>query len=166
MQALDFSYDMSFPNVAHVDAQRGGGCTVMPYFIGKLLELPLTTTQDYSLFHILRDYSLTLWKRQMELILGRHGLVNFNIHPDYVIEARARATYAALLAYLAELRAERNLWIAGPGEVARWWRARQQMNLVAENGRWRIEGPESTRASVAYATRAGERISYTVEDRA
>ncbi|MFL4245770.1 hypothetical protein, partial [Escherichia coli] len=49
--AFEFSYDMSVPNVAHLEPQRGGCCTVMPYFIGKILELPLTTIQDYSLFH-------------------------------------------------------------------------------------------------------------------
>ena len=66
--AFDFSFDMSVPNVAHLEPQRGGCCTVMPYFIGDVLELPLTTTQDYSLFHILGDYSTTLWKRQIRLI--------------------------------------------------------------------------------------------------
>src|SRR5262249_44518482 len=29
--ALNFSYDMSIPNVAHLDPQPGGCCTVMPY---------------------------------------------------------------------------------------------------------------------------------------
>ena len=33
-QRLDFSFDMSIPNVAHLDPQRGGCCTIMPYFIG------------------------------------------------------------------------------------------------------------------------------------
>jgi len=51
--ALDFEYDSSVPNVAHLDPQRGGCCTVMPYFVGKMLELPVTMTQDYTLFHIL-----------------------------------------------------------------------------------------------------------------
>ena len=64
--ALDFSYDMSVPNVAHLDPQRGGCCTVMPYFVGKILELPVTTTQDYTLFNILNDYSIDLWKKQIE----------------------------------------------------------------------------------------------------
>ena len=58
--ALDFSYDMSVPNMAHLDPQQGGCCTIFPYLIGKLLELPLTTTQDYSLFHVLNDYSIDL----------------------------------------------------------------------------------------------------------
>jgi len=45
--------NMSVPNVGHLDAQLGGCCTVMPFYIGDILELPLTTTQDYSLFNIL-----------------------------------------------------------------------------------------------------------------
>ena len=63
-----FSYDMSVPNVAHLEPKRGGCCTVMPFFIGNILELPLTLAQDYSLFHILEDYSLGVWKQQLALI--------------------------------------------------------------------------------------------------
>ena len=51
--ALEIAYDMSVPNVGHLEVQRGGCCTVLPYFIGGIVELPLTTTQDYSLFHVL-----------------------------------------------------------------------------------------------------------------
>ena len=42
-EAFEFSYDMSVPNAAHLEPQRGGCCTVMPYFVGNILELPLTT---------------------------------------------------------------------------------------------------------------------------
>ena len=65
--ALQFAFDMSVPNVAHLDPQRGGCCTVMPYFFGETLEIPVTTTQDYTLFHLLNDYSLDLWKDADEL---------------------------------------------------------------------------------------------------
>ena len=51
---FNFKYDMSLPNAGHLNPQRGGCCTVMPYFIGKILELPLTTIQDYSLYHYLK----------------------------------------------------------------------------------------------------------------
>jgi len=40
MSVLDFAYDMSFPNTAHLDPQRGGCATIMPYFLGDLLETP------------------------------------------------------------------------------------------------------------------------------
>src|SRR5205085_12314007 len=99
-EALKFSYDMSIPNVAHLDPQRGGCCTVMPYFIGNILELPVTTTQDYTLFNILNDCSIELWKQQMEIIMEKHGLISFIVHPDYIIKPQQRRIYEALLACL------------------------------------------------------------------
>ena len=161
--ALEFSYDMSFPSVAHLDAQRGGCCSLMPFFIGKILELPLTTIQDYSLFHILNDYSIDLWKRQIASITEKHGLTSFLVHPDYVIEKRARTTYQALLEHLAQMRKERKIWIALPCEVDRWWRERSQMTLTRRGNRWEIEGPGKERARIAYAHLEGGCVVYHLE---
>ncbi|MHB8413706.1 MAG: polysaccharide deacetylase family protein [Candidatus Acidiferrales bacterium] len=161
--AFEFSYDMSVPSVAHLEPQRGGCCTVMPYFIGKILELPLTTIQDYSLFHILGDYSIDLWKQQIDLIIQKHGLVSFITHPDYLIKKRAQSVYLDLLAHLAQLRAEKKLWRSLPAEVNRWWRNRSQMSLVQDGDRWRIEGPDSERARIAYASLQGDRVAYSLD---
>jgi hypothetical protein len=158
--ALEVSYDMSVPNVAHLEAQQGGCCTVMPYFVGDVLELPLTTTQDYAMFHILRDYSGHLWREQMERVRQRHGLTSFNVHPDYIAEARARDAYRRTLALIAELRTSKQLWVASPGDVDRWWRQRSEMKLVESGSNWRAEGPGSERACVAYASVNGDRVSY------
>jgi hypothetical protein len=148
---LEFEYDMSVPNVGHLEAQRGGCCTVMPYFVGDVLELPVTTTQDYSLFYILRDYSLDLWERQTDLIMEKHGLISFVVHPDYIFGGPELRIYKDLLSYLIRLRAEKNVWIATPGEVNHWWRQRAQMTPVEDGDGWRIEGPGSERARIAYA---------------
>jgi len=160
--AFRVSYDMSVPNVAHLEPLRGGCCTVMPYFIGDILEIPLTTVQDYSLFHILDDYSLTLWKRQIALIQERHGLLSFLAHPDYLIDSRARQTYKALLDHLQTIAGDRNIWVALPGEVNDWWRARAQMHLVSREGEWHVEGQEKERAAVAFATVRNGRMEYSV----
>ena len=163
--AFDCSYDMSVPNVAHLDPQRGGCCTVMPYFIGKILELPVTTTQDYTLFHIFEEYAITLWIRQLEMIRQKHGLASFIIHPDYVIEERAQSTYRALLAHLCKLRSEGKIWIARPGEINRWWRERSQMELVERRGTWTIEGPGMDRARIAYAELEGDGLVYSLPEK-
>lgn len=162
-RAFEFSYDMSVPNVAHLEPQRGGCCTVMPYFIGKILELPLTTIQDYSLFHILGDYSINLWKEQIDLIMGRNGLASFITHPDYLREKRAQDVYLDLLSHLTKLRDQKQLWCALPRDVNRWWRNRHQMRLVHSGNQWRIEGPDSERARVAYATLEGDQVVYSVD---
>jgi hypothetical protein len=162
--AFDFSYDMSLPNVAHLDPQRGGCCTVMPFFIGKLVELPVTCTQDYTLFQILGDYTLDLWKKQIAVIRKEHGLVTFIVHPDYIIEQQAQDTYKALLGHLAHLRADDGMWCALPRDVASWWRQRSQMELVNENGAWRVVGLGQERARVAYASLDGDTVSYRLAD--
>jgi hypothetical protein len=162
--ALEFSYDMSVPNVAHLDPQRGGCCTVMPYFVGKILELPVTATQDYTLFHILNDYSIDLWKRQIELIMETNGLISFIIHPDYITEERGRSIYEALLAHLAQLRQNEGIWIARPDHVNSWWRQRAAMELIEDADGLRIEGPGSERARIAYATERGGQLVFTVQD--
>ncbi len=161
--ALDVSYDMSIPNVAHLDPQRGGCCTVFPYFIGNILELPVTLTQDYTLFHILREHSIALWKQQIALILERNGLVNVVVHPDYIIPVKAKRTYCDLLEYLVGLRREQRVWLCLPRDVNTWWRARQNMRLVNEKGKWRIEGEGNERARVAYASLKENQVVYTVE---
>ncbi|HEY6952647.1 MAG TPA: hypothetical protein VI758_09575 [Bacteroidota bacterium] len=161
--SLDFEYDMSIPNVAHLDPQPGGCCTVMPYFIGNIVEIPVTTIQDYSLFHIRREYSIDLWKRQIDAILEFNGLASFIVHPDYIIDSKSRDIYVQLLAYLASLRTSRKVWIARPHDVNRWWRQRSQMQLVRSGATWKIEGAGNERARVGYVVAAEHGVEYTID---
>jgi hypothetical protein len=161
--AFQFSYDMSVPNVGHLDPQPGGCCTVFPYFVGNILEIPVTTTQDYSLFHILETYTMDLWHEQTASILGQHGLMSFIVHPDYLNTRPARNAYTALLQHLAKLRDDRNVWIALPGQVNRWWRQRANMQLVNRDNQWHIEGAGAEDAIVAYASLDHGKINYSFE---
>lgn len=162
--ALQFAFDMSVPNVAHLDPQRGGCCTVMPYFIGDILEIPVTAIQDYTLFHILNDYSIDIWKEQIDLILSKHGCMSFIVHPDYVIEPREQDVYRRLLAYLNQVRDERNVWMSTPCQVNRWWRQRDAMRIVNCGNSWQIEGPGKERARIAYAFEKDGQLSYSIND--
>ena len=160
---LDAAYDMSVPNSAHLDPQRGGCCTVMPYFVGNVLELPLSMTQDYALFNFLQDYSIDLWQREIEMVREKHGLISFIVHPDYIIEERPRSVYRALLRHLERIRDEGSTWFALPRDINRWWRQRSQMKLVRTGAAWTITGPGSERARIAYAHVEGDRIRYCVQ---
>lgn len=155
-----FSYDMSVPSVAHLEPKRGGCCTVMPFFIGSVLELPLTTTQDYSLFHILDDYSIELWKRQLAIIREKNGLMSFITHPDYLTGTRERKVYTSLLNYLREMVAHEHIWAPLPRDVDSWWRTRRDMNLVRVGDGWAIRGQGSERARLAYAVKKDDHLSY------
>jgi hypothetical protein len=163
-EAFRFDYDMSFPSAAHLEPQHGGCCTVMPYFMGGLVELPLTTTQDYSLFHILGQYSIDLWKAELDSIASSHGLASFIVHPDYVIERRERQIYENLLQYLAEWCNRKKLWQPLPRDVARWWRERSRMRIEPSGDSWKVVGPGSERARVAFAQVEDGRLTYHFEN--
>jgi hypothetical protein len=160
--AFEFSYDMSVPNVAHLEPKRGGCCTVMPYFIGDIVELPLTTVQDYSLFYILNDRSIDLWKTQIDQIRKHHGLISFIAHPDYLINKSNRLVFKSLLEYLQKLIPSSGIWAPLPGEVDTWWRARAEMKIVGRGDEWDIEGPQKQRARLAYAVLDGDSLTYEV----
>ena len=162
-EALDFDYDISIPNVAHLDPQRGGCCTVFPFFNGKMIELPVTMAQDYSLFHILNDYSIDLWRRQTSLIREKHGIMQMIVHPDYILGDAERRVYADLLGYLSELRVRGETWIALPAEVAAWWRQRNNMKLIKEGSQWRIEGEGQENARLAFATLMDGKLEYKLD---
>lgn len=157
---LQVEYDMSVPTVAHMEPQGGGCCSVMPYFIGNVLELPLTTIQDYGLFSILKQSSIELWSKQIEAILKQNGLISFIVHPDYVIETPQQETYSELLDYLAQQINAHGLWAARPGDINEWWRQRRCMQLVRTASGWAIEGEGSDRARIAYASMSGGEVSY------
>jgi hypothetical protein len=159
--ALTMSYDMSVPNVGHLDPQPGGCCTVMPFYVGNILELPVTTIQDYSLYNILNTYSLDLWRQQIEIISNQHGLISFIVHPDYLGNSLARHTYEELLRTLVRQRAEENVWIPRPGDVDTWWRQRSRLQLVPDGSNWRLAGVGAERAKVAYASLNGNSVMYS-----
>jgi hypothetical protein len=161
--ALDFSYDMSIPNVAHLDPQRGGCCTVFPFFNGSILELPVTMSQDYSLFNILKDYSIDLWKKQISLIRQRHGLMQMIVHPDYIMEEPARRVYAELLGHLADLRDRGETWIALPAEIDKWWRLRNELRLVNDGSSWQVTGKGAEKAQIAYACLLDGKLTYELD---
>jgi len=161
--AFEFSYDMSVPNVAHLDPQRGGCCTVFPFFIGDIVELPLTTIQDYPIYNILRSNPLQMWSSQLETILGKYGLVSFLIHPDYTMTPERQTLYCELLGLIKTFSVQRNLWLALPREVDEWWRQRNDMTLSQVDGKWIIQGEGSDRASIAYARLERGTVSFVTE---
>ncbi len=165
MNELDFDYDMSFPNVAHLDPQRGGCCTVMPYFIGNMVELPLTTVQDYSLFNILGEYSIDIWTEQAKAIAANNGLISLNIHPDYLNSKQALDAYRSLLAFLKAFAEEQDCWHALPGHVAQWWRSRDAVSVSPDGALLGPQGDHTAGVRCARASAKGDKLEMRVEEK-
>ena len=122
---LPVSYDCTVPMSDPYEPQPGGCCSPWPFFIGPVVELPYTIPQDHTTFTLLRESTIDLWLRQLELIEGVAGLAQCVTHPDpgYLGDADKEALYEEFLAAVAE---RPGLWRALPRQVAAWWRERDR----------------------------------------
>lgn len=157
MHELGCLYDSSFPDTDPFEPQPGGCCSIWPFFLGDLVELPITMAQDHTLFEILRETSIRRWVEKSDWLARNNGLVNVLVHPDYLLSDRRLDLYEQLLDHLTGLSGG---WHALPREVARWWRNRAGL----ESGRTTIDPAALTepgiRASTAYARKEGEEIVF------
>jgi hypothetical protein len=124
----------------------------------------VTTVQDYTLFHLLNERSIALWRDQVEVILKKNGLASFIVHPDYVQDHNTKPVYEELLNYLRGLRDKTPIWYPLPSEIDAWWRARSKMSVVKDGDSWRIEGDGAGSAVLAFAKDADGKLVYEVEE--
>jgi len=156
MPELRCSYDSSFPDTSPFEPQPGGCCSIWPYFIGELVELPITMAQDHTMFEVLCESTIKLWEIKSDWLIDNHGLINVLVHPDYLLSDSRLELYDQLLTRLA---GRTDGWHALPRDVAAWWRARAEFQKSspprsAEIGGW------AARATVAYARGDGEQITF------
>jgi hypothetical protein len=89
------------------------------------VELPYTLAQDSTLFLLLQESTIDVWKRKLDWIAEHGGMAMLNVHPDYIDFGAAGqpgvsypvGLYAEFLTYLKE-RCAGLYWQALPWEVA------------------------------------------------
>jgi hypothetical protein len=145
MPELQFEYDSSYFDTDPYEPQPGGCCSIWPYAIGNLIELPMTMPQDHTLFEILGHHDVSLWKQKADWIESRGGMVLVNVHPDYIDSDERLRLYEEFLSYMKQ---KKEMWHALPKDVAAWWRKRSISSLKRKNDTFSIEGPAGDRARV------------------
>lgn len=120
---LPAEYDCTVPHSDPHEPQPGGCCTVWPFSLDGLIELPYTLVQDHTLFTLLRIPSAQPWLDQVDALEAKFGLIQCLSHPDpgYLGDADKRALYRDFLDAVAD---RDTLWKALPRAVADWWRRR------------------------------------------
>jgi peptidoglycan/xylan/chitin deacetylase (PgdA/CDA1 family) len=128
---LQAGYDSSFPDTDPFEPQPGGCCSILPYFLGDTVELPITLAQDHTLFEILRENDIGLWREKARWVARHGGLVTVLVHPDYLLTDARLRRYDELLSFLGALDGG---WHALPRDVAAWWRRRAALDAALERG--------------------------------
>ena len=132
---LGMEYDASTFDTDPFEPQPDGVGTVFPFWVpgppgAGYVELPYTLAQDFTLFVILREPNIDIWKRKLDWVAERGGMALVNTHPDYMCfgdTKKARDEFPAyyyeeLLSYIRQ-RYEGVFWSALPRDVARFYRA-------------------------------------------
>jgi peptidoglycan/xylan/chitin deacetylase (PgdA/CDA1 family) len=142
---MDFDFDSSFSDTDPYEPQPGGTCSLFPFFLSRLVELPYTMPQDHTLIHLLRRSPLPVWALKARWIASIGGMILTLTHPDYSAGDACLPIYEELLKMLADIE---QAWRAVPSQVARWWRRRTSMRLEVRGGEPSIEGPDTRDAAL------------------
>jgi peptidoglycan/xylan/chitin deacetylase (PgdA/CDA1 family) len=151
MARLCFDYDSSYMDVAPYEPQPGGSCSWLPFFIGDLVELPITLPMDHTLFELLGHEDASLWAEKADFLRDRGGMALLLTHPDYLDGTRMLEYERFIEAFCSDESA----WLALPHEVSAWWRQRAASQIVREGEGWKVVGPASGRARIQLGASTG-----------
>ena len=135
MHELDIEYDASTFDTDPFEPQPSGMETIFPFTVhgdnGQrgYVELPYTLPQDFTLFVLMKEKNIDIWKKKLDWIVERGGMVLLITHPDYMNGHNGRCTideypmefYKELLDYV-RCKYEGQYWHPLPKEIARFWK--------------------------------------------
>jgi hypothetical protein len=136
MQELDIDFCVSTFDTDPFEPQSDGARTIFPYWVSSdssrtgFLELPYTLVQDFTLFIIIGETTIELWKQKLDWIAEQGGLALLNSHPDYMnfgsgpcgLEEYPVSFYREFLQYVKG-QFQKDYWHALPSQVWHFWTA-------------------------------------------
>ncbi|HMS82088.1 MAG TPA: hypothetical protein PKD12_00375 [Nitrospira sp.] len=154
IQNLDLLYDASTFDTDPFEPQPDGVGTIFPFWVQSqgakgYVEMPYTLPQDFTLFVLLQETSIDLWKKKLDWVADHGGMAMTIVHPDYMcFEGKPTDDeypvdcYEQLLKYVTARYGD-ICWFATPREVA----------VYAAKNRSKIEQPsEEVRAQSEKST--------------
>ena len=143
ISTMNFDFDSTFADTDPYEVQPGGTCSVFPFFLRGMIELPYTLPQDHTLMNVLHMDPLPMWREKLRWITSVGGMILTLVHPDYCGTSSHLHKYEELLKELRDLDSS---WRALPSQVAAWWRRRSQLRLAVTGEHPIINGPDTTGA--------------------
>ncbi|MFA4925696.1 MAG: glycosyltransferase [Candidatus Aminicenantales bacterium] len=150
---LNIEYDASTFDTDPFEPQPDGIGTIFPRWIYDhehqkgYVELPYTLPQDYLVFVVLGEKTIDLWKKKLDWVVAKGGMVLFIAHPDYMDFDNSGQghkyppdLYRQLLLYIQE-RYPNQYWNALPRELAKFWKANYSQKEISLKKRLHVGMP-------------------------
>jgi len=116
LHGLDIKYDSSTFDTDPFEPQPDGAGTIYPFWVPSgngeagYVEIPYTLPQDFTLFVLMRQRNIDIWKRKLDWIASKGGMALVLTHPDYINPENGRngpeeyplKFYSDLLKYVRE----------------------------------------------------------------
>jgi len=130
---LGCEYDASTFDVDPFEPQPDGMSTIYPFWVSGgansgFVELPYTLVQDFTLFKVLGEKNIDIWKKKLDWVAEQGGMALINTHPDYMCfngepanDEFPVAFYEEFLQYARDKYGD-TCWHALPREVSRYYR--------------------------------------------
>jgi peptidoglycan/xylan/chitin deacetylase (PgdA/CDA1 family) len=132
---LNIEYDSSTFDTDPFEPQPDGMGTIFPFWVqrksgGKVyLELPYTLPQDHTLFVIMRERSIDIWKKKLDWISEKGGMALLISHPDYMRFdgpeegfGRYPVKFYAEFLKCADSRYKGKYWNPLPRDIVAFWK--------------------------------------------
>ncbi|GMT49839.1 MAG: hypothetical protein IEMM0008_1378 [bacterium] len=131
---LNIQYDASTFDTDPFEPKPEGIGTIFPFWVsnnssqGGYVELPYTLPQDFTLFVLMKEKTVDIWKKKLDWIAEHGGMALFVTHPDYMnfdgkktgIDEYQAEYYKEFLEYIKSEYEDR-YWHVLPKEIARFW---------------------------------------------
>lgn len=96
---LNIKYDLSTFDVDPFEPQSDGVNTIFPFWIAGnsrrsgYVELPYTLVQDFTLFILMGERKIDVWKKKLDWIAAHGGMALLNVHPDYINFSKSKSKF-------------------------------------------------------------------------
>ncbi len=132
---LYIEYDASTFDTDPFEPQSDGTGTIFPFYVAGrnsekgYVELPYTLPQDFTVFILMKEKNIDIWKRKLDWIAEMGGMALVNTHPDYMnfhdqkmkLEEYSASIYEIFLHYVATTY-RGTYWNALPKQLSRFFR--------------------------------------------
>ena len=140
LHKLNIEYDASTFDTDPFEPQADGVGTIFPFWVEEdstqkgYVELPYTLPQDFTLFILMKEKNIDIWKQKLDWVVQCGGMALFNTHPDYMnfegsqlrLEEYPVSYYSKLLNYLKNNYSDK-FWHPLPKEISQFWISRKKI---------------------------------------
>ena len=134
---LHIEYDASTFDTDPFEPKPESQKTIFPLWVGPnefgngFVELPYTLPQDFTLFVLMQEKNIAIWKKKLDWVVEQGGMALVLTHPDYMNFGQGTCSqeeypvqfYQELLDYI-KCKYDGMYWHVLPHEMSRFWSKR------------------------------------------